>query len=240
MSMPITTSNSSIFELKQISHYYKNAKSASKQENVLEVDELTIPKGSITGLMGPNGSGKSTLLKLLAFAFKPTSGTILFNGRAEHPFSKNVRFNITLLTQEPYLLKRSVYDNIYYGLKIRKIHGYTHKRAGKKKIRNAMAHVGLEFHQFAHRKWNELSGGEAQRVAMAARLVLKPQVLLLDEPTASVDVESAALIRDAAKKARLEWGTTVLVASHDRNWLGGVCDSDIYLRQGRIGTKEIV
>ncbi len=112
------------------------------------------------------------------------------------------------------------------------MNGHAHKKDVENKISTSMSHMGLDFQHFAHRKWNELSGGEAQRVAMAARLVLKPQVLLLDEPTASVDVKSAALIQEAAKKARHEWGTTIIVASHDRNWLDGICDTHLHLSSG--------
>ncbi|MBF0258645.1 MAG: energy-coupling factor ABC transporter ATP-binding protein [Desulfamplus sp.] len=218
-----------IFELENIQHIYNNRKS-------LDINYLAISKGTITGLMGPNGSGKTTLLKLFAFSMKPTIGTVYFNGKPEIPFSKGVRFDISLLTQEPYLLKRTVYENINYGLKIRHKNGFSGNsdKQRRMKIRIAMIHVGLDFDTFANRQWNELSGGEAQRVAMAARLALQPQALLLDEPTASVDLESARKIRDAAKKAREEWGTTIVVASHDKSWIHGVCDTCISLSQGSI------
>lgn len=218
-----------IFELKGIEHIYNNRKA-------LDIKHLAISKGDIIGVRGPNGSGKTTLLKLLAFAMRPTKGTLFFNGKPELPFSKRVRFSITLLTQEPYLLKRTVYENISYGLKIRHKHGFAGNsdKQIKMKIRIAMSYVGLDFNAFSNRKWDELSGGEAQRVAMAARIVLKPDVLLLDEPTASVDIESAKKIREAARNARDKWGTTVVVASHDRNWLDEVCDNHIHLVEGSI------
>ncbi|MBF0210503.1 MAG: ABC transporter ATP-binding protein [Desulfamplus sp.] len=216
-----------IFELKNIEHIYNNRKA-------LDIEYLSISQGSITGLIGPNGSGKTTLLKLLAFAMRPTTGTILFNGKVQYPFSKNVRFKVTLLTQKPYLLKRSVYDNIKYGLTIRQKNGIggNSDKEIRIKVETAMSYVGLDFNLFAQRGWDELSGGEAQRVAMAARLVLKPDVLLLDEPTASVDINSAKLIRDSALKSREEWGTTVVVASHDRSWLDDVCETNIHLLNG--------
>ncbi|MBF0468522.1 MAG: energy-coupling factor ABC transporter ATP-binding protein, partial [Desulfamplus sp.] len=202
----------------------------------LDINYLAISKGTITGVMGPNGSGKTTLLKLLAFAMKPTIGKVFFNGVPELPFSRNVRFNVSMLTQEPYLLKRTVYENIRYGLNIRHKHGIAGNsdKQIRMKTRIAMINVGLDFDTFANRQWDELSGGEAQRVAMAARLVLQPQALLLDEPTASVDIESAEKIRDAAKKAREQWNTTIVVASHDKNWLYGVCDTYIDLNHGVI------
>jgi tungstate transport system ATP-binding protein len=71
---------------------------------------------------------------------------------------------------------------------------------------------------FAGRRWHQLSGGEAQRVALAARLILRPRILILDEPTASVDISTTQCIREAALTARKQWGTTLLIASHDHNW----------------------
>ncbi len=181
------------------------------------------------GLIGPNGSGKSTLLKLLSFIEKPTKGKIFFKGKPAEPFDESVRFRVTLLTQEPYLMKRSVFDNIAYGLKIRKNSGDL-----KKRVSQGLEMVGLLPKAFVNRPWNELSGGEAQRVALAARLVLKPEALLLDEPTASVDAASAQLIKDAAIKARQEWGTTLIIAGHDLQWLYGVCDESLHFFRGHI------
>jgi len=232
MNLPEPSLNTpDIFELNSVQHIY-NGRIA------LDINRLVIGRATITGVVGPNGSGKSTLLKLLAFTMRPTRGAICFNGKSELPFSKSVRFNITLLTQEPYLLKRTVYENIRYGLKIRNRHGIAGNSDKQiiMKIRIAMSHVGLDFKTFAQRRWSELSGGEAQRVAMAARLALKPEVLLLDDPTSSVDRESAEKIRDAAKTARERWGTTIVVASHDRNWLDGLCDTHINLINSTIIT----
>lgn len=223
--------NSIIFHLKEIRHFYGDKK-------VLEIDDLEIEKGSITGLIGPNGSGKSTLLKLLAFAEQPTFGEIFYKGQKGLPFSHLVRSKVTLLTQKPYLLKRTVFDNIVYGLKIRKDTAEL-----EKKVKKALENVGLDYALFSQRKWHELSGGEAQRVAMAARLILKPEVLLLDEPTASVDTESAKLIRKASLKAREKWGTTLVVASHDLQWLYSITDKQLSLFEGHIfsaGMENII
>jgi len=207
------------YHLKEIRHFYGTKK-------VLDIPDLVIEKGSITGILGPNGSGKSTLLKLMAFIRKPSFGQVIYNGRAEHPFSETVRSKVTLLTQKPYLLKRSVYDNIVYGLKIRKDRQDLDARVTK-----ALATVGLA-NDFIHRKWHELSGGEAQRVALAARLILNPDVLLLDEPIASVDTESAKLIREASLNARKQMGTTLVVVSHDIQWLYSISDRQLSIYKG--------
>ncbi|SDU08708.1 energy-coupling factor ABC transporter ATP-binding protein [Desulfobacula phenolica] len=210
------------YHLKNIRHYYGSKK-------VLDIDDLKIKTGSITGLLGPNGSGKSTLLKLLAFAGKPTYGQIFYKGRPEVPFSPGIRSKVTLLTQKPYLLKRTVFDNIAYGLKIR-----NDKTNLEQRIKEALLNVGLDYQSFAPRKWHELSGGEAQRVAMAARLILKPEILLLDEPIASVDTKSAKLIRKASLNARKNWGTTLVIASHDLQWLYSISDIQLAIFRGTV------
>ena len=198
------------------------------RKQVLNIDELTIERHKIVGLVGPNGSGKSTLLRLLAFVESPSDGKITYFPVLETD-GRPLRFQITLLCQEPYLLKRTVFANIAYGLKIRKDTRNLHDR-----VAEALEWVGLDYSSFAKRKWYELSGGEAQRVALAARLILKPSVLLLDEPTASVDVESAQRIRDAILMAKSEWGATIVISSHDRNWLYESCDQLVHLLRGHI------
>lgn len=209
------------YHFNRVEHYYGTHKA-------LDIKELAIPRGSITGIAGPNGSGKTTLLKLMTFAETPSFGELLFNGKKEHLFSPNVRFKISLLTQKPYLLKRTVYENAAYGLRIRK-----NSENIRARVAEALLKVGLPFEDFAGRRWHQLSGGEAQRVALAARLALHPQVLLLDEPTASVDAESAALIRDASLAARRDWGTTLVIVSHDHQWLNEISDTTLHLFEGK-------
>ncbi|MBA4367628.1 MAG: tungsten ABC transporter ATP-binding protein [Desulfobacterium sp.] len=218
-------SQAPIYRIQNLVHQYHSS-------TVLEIDELTIPKHTIVGLAGPNGSGKTTLLKMLAFIEKPSKGLIWFDENKAEPFSSKVRFQVTYLPQVPYLMKRTVIDNITYGLKIRKDPG-DHRQ----KCFEALSMVGLSGEEFADRKWFELSGGEAQRVALAARLILKPRVLLLDEPTANVDENSSRMIRRASLLAREKWNTTVLIASHDLDWLMNICDDMIYLFQGQLSGR---
>ena len=211
-----------IYEIKSLKHFYAG-------KTVLEVEHLIVQPAAIIGLIGPNGSGKSTLLRLLGLIERPSQGHILYNGQFVEPFSDEARFHITLLPQEPFLMKRSVFKNVSYGLKLRGNSGDTADR-----VNEALSLVGLSSKDFAQRPWYALSGGEAQRVALAARLALKPKVLLLDEPTASVDAGSAQLIKDAALRARQELGTTLIVASHDWQWLYEICDEILHLFKGRI------
>ncbi len=220
-----------IYNIKSLTHFYDDTPA-------LDIDRLGIAGSSIVGLAGPNGSGKSTLLRLLGLIERPTSGQIYFNGRLAEPFSDGARFQITLLPQEPLLMKRSVFGNVSYGLKLR-----GDRDALSDRVSEALSLVGLTSEDFSRRPWYALSGGEAQRVALAARLALKPTVLLLDEPTANVDATSAQMIKEAALKARQDWGTTLVVASHDRQWLNEVCDNILHLFKGKIfgtGRETIV
>ena len=148
--------------------------------------------------------------------------------------TRAVTRGITILLQEPYLLKRTVFDNVAYGLKVRKQHDDIRSR-----VCEALELVGLPPEIFSKRLWFELSGGEAQRVALASRLALNPRVLILDEPTASVDHESAFLIKEAIRKFRREYGTSLIVASHDRIWLNSVTDSILKIRNGRLDSFDL-
>ncbi len=159
-----------------------------------------------------------------------------YTGKAGNISDSNaaVTRGITILLQEPYLLKRTVFDNVAYGLKVRKQHEGVRSR-----VFEALELVGLPPAIFSKRLWFELSGGEAQRVALASRLVLNPRVLILDETTASVDHESAFLMKEAIRKFRHEYGTSLIVASHDRVWLNSVTDSVLKIRNGRLDSFEV-
>jgi tungstate transport system ATP-binding protein len=211
-----------LYEIFELRHLYRT-------RTVLQIDRLEIRQGAIVGVIGPNGGGKSTLLKLVGFVEKPSAGTILFKGQPAEPFAPHVRRQATLMPQEPFLLKRTVFSNVAYGLSVRK-----DKNTLKERVHEALAWVGLNGRDFAGRPWYALSGGEAQRVALASRLILKPDVLLLDEPTANVDAMSAQLIKDAALKARQDWGATLIIASHDWQWLHEVADSTLHLFKGKL------
>jgi tungstate transport system ATP-binding protein len=214
-------SMSNLYELNNIEQYYDGKK-------VLSVDKLYLEENKIIGFFGPNGSGKSTLFSLLSFICKPTKGEILFNGICNKKIDLETKQSVVIVPQNPYLLKRTVFDNIAYGLKLRNDTDNL-----KEKVQESLQLVGLDIN-FANRKWSQLSGGEAQRVALAARLILKPKVLILDEPTAGVDTNSAQLIKEAILTAKQKYNTTIFISSHDHNWLNHICDRRIALFQGNL------
>ena len=212
-----------LYRISGLSHSYAG-------RTVLRVDQLNLNAGEILGLVGANGSGKSTLLRLMAFLETPSRGSLLYKGTDASRLSSRQLREITLMLQVPYLLNRSVFANLAYGLKMR---GQT--RELQKRVYQGLEWVGLDPADFAQRPWQALSGGEAQRVALAARLVLKPKVLLMDEPVASLDAASAVLVREAALMAQREWGAGLVIASHDLVWLYEVSHQVLYNAAGPSG-----
>jgi len=195
----------------------------------LDVEEMTIAEGRLYTLTGANGAGKSTLLSILAFLTPPTSGEIFYAGKRvdwNHGSVEEYRRKVTLLHQSPYLFGGSVHDNVAFGLKVRGIPGEERRRI----VDRALDGAGLQ--GFRDRKARELSGGEAQRVAMARALALEPEVLLLDEPLANIDRETAGLLESviASLPAR---GTTVVMTTHDPDHPGRLNGESIHLEGGR-------
>ena len=196
----------------------------------LDIEELTIAKGRLYTLTGANGAGKSTLLSILAFLAPPTSGEIFYAGKRvawNRASVEEYRRKVTLLHQSPYLFDGTVYDNVAFGLKARGIQG----EAKQRRVDKALGTTGLP--GFRDRKVREMSGGEAQRVAMARALALEPEVLLLDEPLANIDGETAGLLETviASLPAR---GTTVVLITHDPEQPERLHGESILLEGGKV------
>lgn len=201
----------------------------------VDIESLTIAAGRLYTLTGANGAGKSTLLGILAFLTPPTTGEIFYAGERidwKSDIVRRRRRKVTLLHQSPYLFGGTVFRNVEYGLKARGIAGETTLRA----VDRALEMVGLE--GFRGRDARELSGGEAQRVAMARALALDPEVLLLDEPLANIDRETAILL-EAVIASLPSRGTTVVMTTHDPDpparWNGG----SIVLEGGKIAHADL-
>lgn len=197
---------------------------------ILAVEELSLKAGRIYTLTGPNGAGKSTLLQILAFLLPPSGGEILYRGEpvaGSNGALRRLRREVTLLHQAPYLFASTVFSNIAFGLKARGIAGADMR----KRVAQALELVGLA--GFEGRKARELSGGEAQRVAMARALALRPAVLLLDEPLANVDRESAVIL-DRLIPTLPDAGTTVILTTHDPEHPDRLGGETIHLVAGRL------
>jgi len=196
---------------------------------VLQVDALEIYRGEVLSIVGPSGSGKSTLLRLLNFLENPTSGSIDYEGKkfvASQEMSLEVRRRVTTVFQRPMLLDRSVYDNVIFGLKLRK------RKNDKKHIQSILEEVGLA--SLSNQRARTLSGGEAQRVALARAMVLRPDVLLLDEPTANLDPYNVGLIENIVQRLNNEQGTTLVLVTHNVFQAKRMADRAVFLLEGRI------
>ena len=190
----------SLYQLRGVTRAYGGRR-------VVDVEALDIERGEILCLVGPSGSGKSTLLRLLNFLEPPTSGTILFDGQPIPPeLPLALLRRVTTVFQRPILLNRSVRDNVAYGLRLRGL-------SLDGRVDEALDRVGLT--AFAHQPAHKLSGGELQRAALARALVLDPEVLLLDEPTANLDPYNVGLIESIVHAQNRERGTTVVLVTHN-------------------------
>ncbi|WP_321992511.1 ATP-binding cassette domain-containing protein [Marispirochaeta aestuarii] len=196
-------------------------------EPALIVDDLDFQKNRIHVLLGPNGSGKTTLMKLLNMLLPLGKGRILFDGR-DVSRSRALREQTVYLHQNPLLLSGTVYDNIAYGLKIRKQPGCEIRD----KVMEALEVVGLQ--GFEKRRSNALSGGEIQRVAIARALVLRPKVILFDEPTSSIDRENVRRFEKLLPSIRDLYGTTIIVSTHNLPFAYRICDRLVHLDEGRV------
>ena len=176
---------------------------------VLSDINLAVEKGEVLALIGPTGSGKTTLLRLVNLLDEPTAGSIIFDDQIVTALPEKdkllARRRMAMVFQKPVMFRSSVRENVSFGLKVR----------GKKDlqlIKEALVSVGLE--SYESRDATTLSGGEMQRIALARALVLQPDLLLLDEPTANLDPKSAAsmdrLIGGLARQK-----TTVIMATHN-------------------------
>ncbi len=194
---------------------------------VLDIPSLDFEKGKIYVLLGPNGSGKTTLLKLMNRLLVPTSGDILFMGK-EISKGSEIRGKSVYIHQNPLLFSGSVRYNVGYGLKLR---GYGKEEIAEK-VERTLGFVGLE--GFGKRKSTALSGGEAQRVALARALAVEPDVLLLDEPTSSVDKKNIGKLEEILTSIREELGCTIIISSHDLPFAYRMCDELIKLDEGSL------
>jgi len=173
---------------------------------------LSVEKGEIFTVIGPTGAGKTTLLRLINLLDRPSAGDIYFDGEKITGPSGNavqVRRRMAMVFQKPAVFNSTVYENVAYPLKVRGCHGKT----ARSTVYNLLDTIGLG--GYARRKAKTLSGGEAQRVALARAVVSKPDLLLLDEPTANLDPGTVKMIERLVMDFNRERGLTVIMSTHD-------------------------
>jgi tungstate transport system ATP-binding protein len=188
---------------------------------LLERIDLAIDAGVRTVVLGPNGSGKSTLLRVLHGLVAPTRGSIRWGAHVERPAGQAMVF------QRPVLLRRSAAANIRYALRRAGIGGAESDR----RTADALHKVGLS--DLADRPARVLSGGEQQRLALARAWSLEPEVLFLDEPTASLDPAAARAVERIVEDVRAS-GTTTVMTTHNLAQARRLASRIVFLNAGRV------
>ena len=195
---------------------------------------VDVERGSVVGILGPNGSGKTTLLRLLAGMLRPESGAVTLNGTNLGSLARAaLARSIAVVPQETHLAFD--YSVLEIALMGRYPHLGTFELEGPRDVaiaREALAAtgtLGLERRSFA-----TLSGGEKQRVVIASALAQQAEILLLDEPTASLDLGYQFDIAALLARLNRERGLTIVVATHDLNFAASLCHSIVMLAEGRV------
>ena len=202
---------------------------AKSFKNILAVKNISfkIYKGTIIGLLGPNGCGKSTTMVMMLGLIKPSAGTVIINGQ-------NIEYNRTKLLEKmnfisPYIelpKKLSVEENLkVYG----RLYGVENLND---KISDLMEKLNLT--EFRKRKTGELSSGQKNRVSLAKALINDPEILLLDEPTASLDPDVGDYVRSFIENYASTKGSTILLASHNMNEVERLCSEVMMMKNGEI------
>jgi len=211
-------------------------KNLSKEyNNILAVKNInfTINKGSIVGLLGPNGCGKTTTIGMMLGLIKPTSGTVFINGQNIENENNRTKILEKVNFISPYVelpKKLTVEENLkVYG----KLYGVNNLQD---KISDLMKQLNL--FEFKKRKTGELSSGQKNRVSLAKALINEPEILFLDEPTASLDPDVGDYIRTYIESFASKKGTTILLASHNMNEVERLCKEVMMMKNGKIIDKD--
>jgi len=217
------SNNDSLFELEQVSYQING-------HQILKDLSLRINFKGITGILGPSGCGKSTLLHLLNKLISPTQGRILYqNEDIAKISSRNLRKEIGLVQQSPFLFPGTILENIKYGPKI------WGEQLEEKRIDYLLKSVGLS-NNFINKDISHLSGGEQGRVNFIRTLANKPKVLLLDEPTSSLDVSTEKMIEKSLINQSKQ-GTGIIIVTHSLEQAKRLTDQVIILKEGHLEQK---
>lgn len=198
---------------------------------LLDITDLSIAAGKIYAVIGPSGAGKTTLLRVLNLLLQPQKGELSYYGKKLAMGAGDnlaIRRTMAMVFQKPALFSGSVFYNVALGLKLRGVSG----EEVRARVFDALDKVGLR--ELAGRSAAGLSGGEAQRIALARSLVLNPRVLLLDEPTANLDPANVTIFEDIIKKVHAETGTTIVIVTHNLYQAKRISQECIFINKSKV------
>ena len=209
----------------------KNVTKAFGKSVVIDDLDLTIKRGTMVTLLGPSGCGKTTILRLVAGLENPTSGQIFIDG--EDVTKSSIQNRDICIVFQSYALfpHMSIGDNVGYGLRMQNVS----KEERKQRVKEALELVDLA--GFEDRYVDQISGGQQQRVALARALVLKPKVLLFDEPLSNLDANLRRAMREKIRELQQSLGITSLYVTHDQTEAFAVSDEVIVMNNGKIMQK---
>lgn len=177
--------------------------------HILKSIDLEVNDGEVLAVVGPSGSGKTSLLRILNMLERDYQGSVLVGGRDIRDSGMAVRRSMTMVFQKPVVFSMSVYDNVAYGLRLRKVP----KAEIDARVKEVLALLDMSGKEKEYAR--HLSGGESQRIAFARAYVVKPELLFLDEPTANLDRQNVAIIEKAVRDINKRYGTTVVIVTHN-------------------------
>ncbi|MFC2078799.1 ATP-binding cassette domain-containing protein [Candidatus Bipolaricaulota bacterium] len=202
-------------------------------QEIVHVDHLDIDRHEIFTILGPSGAGKSTLLRMLALLETPDAGTLVMmdangeclkvNHREPH---HSWRRKVVMVFQHPVLLDRTVYSNVTHGLRLRG------QKVDRNYVRDLLAK--LQLHDLEHARAHTLSAGEVERVALARALLVDPEVLLLDEPTANLDPYNVSLVEGAIRMICETKQATIVLVTHNVFQARRIATRVALMLQGRV------
>ena len=201
---------------------FEDVSFAIRGVNILDRVSLALTYGPPTVLIGPNGAGKTTLLRLAMGLVRPSTGRITWGGRENVPPAHRA-----IVFQRPVMLRRSATANIRYALNAAGIE----RAAQSARAAELLALVGLG--ELGERPARRLSGGEQQRLALARALAKEPQILFLDEPTASLDPAATKAIEDVVRAVAMR-GTKVVMSTHDLGEARRIAGEIVLMHRGRV------
>ncbi|MEY1276107.1 ferric ABC transporter ATP-binding protein [Providencia rettgeri] len=212
-------------------HNFVELKNVTKRfgnNTVIDDLSLSIPQGSMVTLLGPSGCGKTTVLRLVAGLEKPTEGRMFIDG--EDVTDRSIQQRDICMVFQSYALfpHMSLGDNVGYGLKMLGLP----KAEIKKRVDEALELVDLA--GFADRFVDQISGGQQQRVALARALILKPKVLLFDEPLSNLDANLRRSMREKIRELQQQFNITSLYVTHDQSEAFAVSDMVLVMNKGKI------
>lgn len=221
----IKKTNEEVIKIENLTFSYE-------RENILENLSLEIDKGEIISILGPNGAGKSTLAKLMCGFLRPDSGKIILAGKDSKDLSiKEIADKVGFILQNPNAMisKTMIFDEVAFGLRVRGVA----EDVIKKKVHDALEICGL----YPFRNWpiSALSYGQRRRVTIASILVLDPEVIIMDEPTAGQDFHHYTKMMEFIRKINKEYDLTILMISHDMHLIEEYTDRALV-----IGDKKIL